>query len=303
MVREMERPNSPLPAPSDNQSPAEHVRISRRFWEEHLPIEQDKGNRLQTSEKIWGSTAHAIIAVGKERGWKVGKTHGDLEAVVVQLGAELDEANGIAADAPKGDRERFRLLLSSVNGVHDNFYRNDKDEEGIENAAEDAAKLLSHLEPLLGTPPQPFTPRPGKDQSRLARLLDMPPLAKNDSRNQENRERMAQLNRWFPPWKTDANGFSPNYGYRKPGTPDDDNDDSSPVVLPPSGSPPPTGGPANIVPKSGQGKMPTVHMKVDKDGRHDAASATSPPAGRRPRPGRRSRGKDEQSPEVNIQFG
>ena len=300
MVREMERPNTPLPEPGENQSPYDHVRISRRFWEEHLPMELDKDNRLQASEKIWGSVAHTIIAIGKQRGWEVGKTHGDLEAVVVQLGAELDAAEGVPAGASEAKRNQFRRLLSVVNGIHDNFYRNDQDEDRIANAAGDAAELLSRLEPLLDTPPQPFTPRQGPDQRRLARLLDMPPPAKNDSREQQNRERMAQLNRWFPPGKTDANGFSPNYGYQKPEASDDDNGDALPVASHPSGSPPPTGGPATIVPKSGQGKMPTVHMKVDKDGRPDAAAAAPPPAGRH---SRRSRSKDEQSPNVNIRFG
>lgn len=299
MVREMERPNTPLPEPSDNPSPADHFRISRRFWDEHLPMELDKDNRLQASEKIWGSVAHAIIAIGKQRGWKAGKTHGDLRAVVVQLGAELDAAEGVPADAPNGNKEQFRRLLSVVNGMHENFYQNDEDEDGIADAERDAAALLARLEPLLDTPAQPFTPRQGRDQRRLARLLEMP-LAKNDSRDRENRERMAQLNRWFPPGKTDANGFSPNYGYRKPGTPDDDNDVSPPVAIPPSGSPPLTGGPVNVVPKSGQEKPPTVHMKVDKDGRHEESPSTPPPEARR---SRRSQGKGAQSPKVNIRFG
>lgn len=230
----------------------------------------------------------------------MGKTHGDLAAVVVQLGAELDAADGISADAPKGNKERFRLLLSSVNGVHDNFYRNDQDEDRIANAAGYAAALLSRLEPLLDTPAQPFTPRQGPDQRRLARLLDMPPPTKNDSREQQNRERMAQLNRWFPPGKTDDNGFSPNYGYRKPGTPDDDNGDDTPVARPPSGSPPPTGGPANIVPKSGQGEPTKVNLKLDRQGRAGAADATPPPTGRRSRQIRR---RGEKSPTVNIRLG
>ena len=253
MVREMERPNTPLPEPGENPSPYDHIRISRRFWEEHLPMELDKDNRLQAAEKIWGSAAHAIIAIGKQRGWKVGKTHGDLAAVVVQLGAELDEAEGLPPNGPNGHRERFRLLLSSISGMHDNFYQNHRDEDGIDYAAGDAENLLARLEPLLDTPAQPFTPRPGPDQRRLAHLLDMPPPAKNDSREHQNRERMAQLNRWFPPGKTDANGFSPTYGYRKPETSDDDNGDTPPGARPPSGSPPPTGGPPKIVPKSGQG--------------------------------------------------
>ena len=163
-----------MPAPSDTQSPADHIQISRRFWNEHLPMELDKDNRLQAAEKIWGSVAHAIIAIGKQRGWKAGKTHSDLRAVVMQLGAELDAADGVPADAPNGNKERFRHLLSVVNGMHDNFYQNDEDEDSIADAERDAAELLARLEPLLDTPDQPFTPRQGSDQRRLARLLAMP---------------------------------------------------------------------------------------------------------------------------------
>ena len=221
MVREMERPNRPLPAPSDNQSPADHIRISRPLWAARLSMEADKGSRRQAAEKIWGSVAHAIIAIGKQRGWETGKTDRDLEDVVVQLGAELDAAAGVPADGYAAKQQRFRLLLSVVNEIHDKdngFHPKDLDADDIEYAAGDAAELLSHLEPLLDTPPLPYTPRPGKDQRRLARLLAMPHPTKYDSRDRENRERMAQLNRWFPSGKPDANGFSPNYGYRKPET-------------------------------------------------------------------------------------
>ena len=230
MVREMERPNRPLPAPGANPSPADPIRISRRLWAERLSLELDKGSRRQAAEKIWGAVAHAIIALGQQRGWKTGKTDRDLEDVVVQLGAELDAAAGVPADGYAAKQQRFRLLLSVVNEIHDKdngFHPKDLDADDIEFAAGDAAELLSHLEPLLDTPPQPYTPRPGKDQRRLARLLGMPPPAKNDSRDLENRERMAQLNRWFPPGKTDANGFSPACGYRKPETTEYDNCGSS----------------------------------------------------------------------------
>ena len=223
MVGEMERPNSPLPAPGYNPAPADPIGISRRIRAEPLPMYLHKVDRLQAAEKIWGAAAHAIIAIGKQRGWKTGKTDGDLGDVVVQLGAELDAAAGVPADASAAKQQRFRRLLSVVNGIHDNdnFFRKEVDVDDIEYAAGDAAELLSHLEPLLDTPPNPFTPRPGQDQRRLARLLAMP-LARDYNLDRENRERMAQLNRWFPPGKTDANGFSPNYGYRKPETSDDD---------------------------------------------------------------------------------
>ena len=224
MVGEMERTNRPSPEPSDNPAPADPIGISRRLWAERLSMEPGKGSRRQAAEKIWGAAAHAIIALGQQRGWKTGKTDGDLEDVVVQLGAELDAAEGVPADEYAAKQQWFRLLLSVINEIHDKdngFHPKDLDADDIEYAAGDAAELLSHLEPLLDTPPQPFTPRPGQDQRRLARLLAMP-LARDYSLDRENRERMAQLNRWFPPGKTDANGFSPNYGYRKPETLEDD---------------------------------------------------------------------------------
>lgn len=302
MASEVERPEIPLPEPvvgTTPMTPSQHILISDRFWDEHLPIEMDKGNRLQTSEKIWGAVAHTIIALGKQRDWKVGKNHGALRRVVVQLGAELDQANEVPADAEDGDRKQFRRLLSSVNEMHDNFYQNDKDDDDIKEAEGDAAILLSRLEPLLDAPPQPFTPQDGNDQRRLAALLDIP-LTKHDSRNQEGKDRVAQLDQLFPRGKTDPNGFSPNYGYRKPGTPDDDGGEAHPVARPPSGSPPPEGSRAKPIPQSGQGVTPKVNLKPGKQlGQGDAVAGSSA-TGRRPR---RSRSKDEQPTSVNIKFG
>ena len=298
MVREMERPNTPLPEPGF-MTPDEHIQIRDRLWEDHLPMELDKDNRLQVSEKIWGSVAHTIIALGKQRDWKIGRSHGALERVVVQLGAELDEANGVPAEAEDGARNKLRRLLSVVNGAHDNFYRNDKNNVRIGYAERDAAILLSRLEPLLDAPPQPYTPQDGNDQRRLAALLDIP-LTKRDSRNQEGKDRVAQLDQLFPRGKTDPNGFSPNYGYRKPGTPDDDGGEAHPVARPPSGSPPPEGSRAKPIPQSGQGATPKVNLKPGKQlGQGDAVAGPSA-TGRRTR---RSRSKDEQPTNVNIKFG
>ena len=57
----------PLPEASSNQSPDEHMQISRRFIE-HAREELAKGERLQASQKIWGAEQHALTAVGKEEG-------------------------------------------------------------------------------------------------------------------------------------------------------------------------------------------------------------------------------------------
>ena len=234
----------PLPPVGDNQPPAAHIDISDRFWDEHLPIELDKGNRLQASEKIWGSVAHTIIAIGKQRGWEVGETHGALRAVVVQLGAELDGANGVRANATEGDRNQFRFLFNSASDMHKNFYRNNKDEDEIADGRRDAEDLLSRLKPLVGAPPKPFAPNQGPDQRRLALLLGMPEQEQEDeeTRKEAREERESQLNLWFPPRKSDPNGFSPNYGYKKPGETDDDGEGSGVAVddSPPSKPPSPT---------------------------------------------------------------
>ena len=299
MVREMERPNTPLPEPSENQSPSAHIQISDRFWEEHLPMELDKDNRLQASEKIWGAVAHTIIALGKQRGWDAGRSHGSFRRVAIQLGAELDEANGVPADAEDGKRRKFRRLLSSVNELHDNFYQNDEDDDHIKDVEKDAAEILSLLEPLVDAPPQPFTPETGNDQRRLAALLKIP-LTKHDSRDQEGKDRVAQLDRLFPKGETDPNGFSPNYGYRKPRTPDDDSGEAHPVSRPPSGRPPPEGGQVKPVPTSGQGATPKVSLKPGKQLGQDDSVAGPSATGRRPR---QTRGKEGKTPKVTIRLG
>ena len=92
MVGVMEKPGTPLPEPGPFMSPADHLQMCQRLVE-HTAIERAKKNRLQTSEKIWGSVAHAINAVGKWRGWIAGEKNIQLQDVVSQLGAELDEAN------------------------------------------------------------------------------------------------------------------------------------------------------------------------------------------------------------------
>ena len=182
----------PLPEPSEYQSPTNHVDISNRFGKEHLPIELDKGNRLQASEKIWGSVAHAVLAAGKRRDWKMGVQHSRIRDAVVQLGAELDQAEGNLPNSPGGKEALFRSRVDEASLMHQNFYQNNKDEDAIEEAAENAGDFLSDLEPLILATPSPYAPDDIRDQRRLARIwgIEVPP---NKSPEQE-----PMLDRLFP---------------------------------------------------------------------------------------------------------
>lgn len=184
--------DTPLPEPSEYQSPTNHVDISNRFGKEHLPIELDKGNRLQASEKIWGSVAHAVLAAGKRRDWKTGVQHSRIRDAAVQLGAELDQAEGNLPNSPGGKEALFRSRVDEASLMHQNFYQNNKDEDAIEEAAENAGDFLSDLEPLILADPSPYAPDDIRDQRRLARIwgIEVPP---NKSPEQE-----PMLDRLFP---------------------------------------------------------------------------------------------------------
>ena len=214
------------------------------------------------------------------------------------MGAELDEANGVPVDTKDAKRTKFRHLLSSVNELHDNFYENDKDDDHIEDREKDAAELFYLLEPLVDAPPQPFTPETGYDQRRLAALLELS-LTKHDSRDQEGKNRVAQLDELIPKRKTDPNGFSPEYGYKRPWLPDDDGGEAHPVARPPSGSPPPEGGQAKPIPQSGQGTTPKVSLKPGKQLGQDDAVAGPSATGRRPR---QTKGKEGKTSKVTVRF-
>ena len=56
------------PSPG-NADVGDHVLMSRNFLEQ-AKIELSKGDGLQASEKVWGAVAHALKAIGVQRGWR-----------------------------------------------------------------------------------------------------------------------------------------------------------------------------------------------------------------------------------------
>ena len=231
--------DTPLP-PVGEMSPEQHTDVSRRFILEHFPREKRKENRLQASEKVWGAVSHALIAVGKQRGWIVGERNIQLQDVAIQLGAELDEANSIRKPGRRGRRrqvnqrttkqDEFLARFKVARSMHSNFYQNHDDFDAIDPARRNAEEFIKELESLLNRKPTAYTPRVTQDQKRLARLLG---FGTRDLTTD-------QLNEMFRQGKTDPNGFSPNYGYRKPDIPDDDGEGSGGGVSNPD--PKPNGG-------------------------------------------------------------
>ena len=285
-------PETPLPAVGENDERA-HVQMSDRF-KEHTAIEIEKKNRLQASEKVWGAVSHALKAVAEQRGWQ-SDTHSALFDVARQLGRERVRATSRTQRTRLNKAGAFVKHLEVANGMHDNFYENQRDWPDILDARDDAQVFITQLDAIRDKPPGTFRIGDDADQRRLGRLL------LGVERMKEVSE--ADLNRMLPLRSVSDVGFSPNFGFRLPDSSSDNQDGDNgvaPVASPRPGNPPPAGGQAKPTPKSGQGTTPKVDLKPGKQLGQDTAADTPQSKGRRPR---RSRGKDEQSTNVNIRFG
>ena len=116
----------------------EHLRISRQFLRQSQE-ELNRGDRLQASEKAWGSAAHAVKAVAQHRGWQH-NGHRYLFEAIDEIRLET------------GDRE-FHILFKAANSLHMNFYENWQSGFSIQDGIQQVEKLLNKLESLVGGAP------------------------------------------------------------------------------------------------------------------------------------------------------
>ena len=145
-----------LPNASRNQTPDEHMRISRRFID-HARDELEKGERLQASQKIWGAEQHALAAVGKTRGWST-EHYQHKDAIAYHLAEEFGKGH---------IQERH----DSYDRYHVNFYQNHlADERAIEAAIYSAEQFVNDMEDIRTSTPQPFTITDARQISRLQQL-------------------------------------------------------------------------------------------------------------------------------------
>lgn len=235
----LQTPATELPPVGANDEQA-HARISRRF-REHTAIEIKKENRLQASEKIWASVAHALKAVAEQRGWE-NDSHTHLYDVARQLGTESSESTSRSRRSRSRKATAFVKHLDVAGRMHDNFYENERSWADIFDARDDAQKFIDQLNIFLDKPPGRFRIRTPEDQYRLARLLG---LDENFS-DMTEAQRKAYLDRVLPRGTTspEGEGFSPNFGYTIPDSPEDDDDGGGsgvPVDRSPQGDPPSPG--------------------------------------------------------------
>ena len=144
----------PLPPPGA-ASPEDRKVISLRFIQ-HAKEELQRGNRLQASEKTWGSLAQAFKAIAQERGWQH-EHHGLVVDAGRQIGKEYEHTDVL-------------LAVSHGNNMHLNFYENRDGPEPIEEAITAIERVLPELERLRSEAPRPYTIIDIEDRNRLRRL-------------------------------------------------------------------------------------------------------------------------------------
>ena len=72
------------------------------------------------------------------------------------------------------DRRDFFAHLAIAESMHQNFYENDREEDLISRAIDDAETFLTKLDEVRTLPPRPYTISTVSAQSRLRRLLGLP---------------------------------------------------------------------------------------------------------------------------------
>jgi hypothetical protein len=115
----------------DPEELAEHYQaLSRKYLTEAKEF-LERGDAVQTSEKLWGASALAVKAVAAKRGLRLEK-HGSLWDFISKLSKE------------SGDRDIVRFF-SAASGLHRNFYEDEMTLEAIEIVAEDIEQLIARL--------------------------------------------------------------------------------------------------------------------------------------------------------------
>ena len=108
---------------------------SRRFLDQAAQ-ELDAGDLQQASEKGWGAASQILRAVAEQRQWEH-NTHRLLFKVLFDLVEET------------GDRE-LRPLFRAAGELHQNFYENWLDAEGVRDGLQEIRRFVEKVEPLAG---------------------------------------------------------------------------------------------------------------------------------------------------------
>ena len=98
-----------------------------------------EGDRLQTSEKIWGAAVHRIKQIAAERNWP-NDSHTDGWSIVNYLRRQTNN-------------RRIAELFAVANDAHQNFYEDRLQIEALKERLEDIRELLLLLDDAHRTLP------------------------------------------------------------------------------------------------------------------------------------------------------
>ena len=130
----MTLPLDTAPGPSPDAEAVRNIRISRELlgkaWQE-----LDSGDLLQASEKAWGAAAFALKSAAEKRWWF---NDADWKLGII--------ANVIAAEQDDDDIVAYTL---AARDAHYNYYHHEFGAWRIAALIDDAARMLSGLEPVL----------------------------------------------------------------------------------------------------------------------------------------------------------
>ena len=124
-------------------------------------IELNKGDILQATEKVWGSTAHALKAVCQRMGWNH-HAHNHISAAANYITTELG-------------REDLRFVFGYLESLHANWFEHERSATEILTGISAASQLTGELAGL-SLPSQPgsrrrLTAQEMSDQERRLRTL------------------------------------------------------------------------------------------------------------------------------------
>ena len=115
-----------------------------------------QGDLKQASEKSWGAAACALKSIAEQRGW-LHQSHALLYDISNQVADELEHSN-------------LREMFEFAKSMHQNFYENWEQEEGVEYAVGRIREYLAELEAVSPQLPASFAADTRAQRRRLARL-------------------------------------------------------------------------------------------------------------------------------------
>ncbi len=161
----MTLPLDTAPGPSPDAEAVRNIRISRELlgkaWQE-----LDSGDLLQASEKAWGAAAFALKAAAEKRRW-FNDADWKLGRIADILSLELKDRN--IASGYRGTRD-----------AHYNYYHHEFGAWQIAALIEDAARMISSLEPVLA--PGYAPPFVSAEIEEAKRRLEQPTSKRDEER-------------------------------------------------------------------------------------------------------------------------